>query len=93
MAPGRVQLFIQRTTMIVRRQTIMTFVIRSTPFCSPMQQVPKPNAVTITIQKVISPGLESMVLNTLPTASVSMPEKVPVAILKKYASIHPPTVV
>ena len=44
--------------MIVSRHTIITFVIRSTPFCNPMQQVPKPNAVTITIQKVISPGLE-----------------------------------
>ena len=55
MAPSSVRECTARTTIRARRQSIITLVILSTPFCSPSEQMPKDRSTARIIQKVIVP--------------------------------------
>ena len=79
--------------MMPRRHTIITFVTRSTPFCSPRLHTRKPSTITTSIQPTSSVGLASIALNTSPTPALSKPLNAPVAIFTTNDSIQPPTVV
>ena len=68
------------SAMTPSKAIIITFVIRSTPFCRPRLQTKKPMTTTASIQPTISEGLASMVPKTPATPSGSSPTKVPVAI-------------
>ena len=60
--------------MSTSRQSIMTFVTRSRPFCRPKEQTRKPATTTTSAQSAISPGEESIAPKALATSSVLMPE-------------------
>ena len=79
--------------MMPKRHTIITFVMRSTPFCSPRLHTRKPSTMTTSIQPMSSVGFASMSLNTAPTPTLSRPLNAPVPIFTTNDSIQPPTVV
>ena len=55
----------------------MALVMRSTPFCRPMEQIKKPSTTTTTIQKPMVTGWLSMPEKASATWSVSMPSSWP----------------
>ena len=69
-----------RITIMASRASIIHLVILSTPFFSPMEQIRKPTATTITIQKVSVPGLAFMELKMPSTSSVVDPTNRPLAV-------------
>ena len=69
--------------MMRSRQLIIALVIFSTPFCSPIEQTPKPITTTITIQIIMSRGSPSMLLKMPPTSSGVLPANSPPAIFTK----------
>ena len=69
-----------RMTIINKREIIITFVTFSRPFCNPMEQTKIPAITIMTIQKPITCGWLSMVLNCEATASESKPVNFPVAV-------------
>ena len=83
MAPGRVRLRTDSTTIRHSSASIIHLEMRSRPFCRPMLHTAKPKMTVTAIQGPTSKGLASISLNTPPTAWVSSPAKVPVRNLKK----------
>ena len=80
--------------MTPSRQTIITFVMRSTPFCRPRLQTRKPSTMTTSIQPTSSEGLASMASNTPPTPrGVQAVEGARAPSSPRKTSIQPPTVV
>ena len=91
--PGSVTARTTSTAMMPNRQIIITFVMRSTPFCNPRLHTRKPSTMTTSIQPTNSVGFASMSLNTAPTPALSRPLNAPVPIFTTNDSIQPPTVV
>ena len=60
MPPGSITLFTASTTISASRASIIHLVMRSTPFCRPMEQIRKPSTTTTTIQKPMVTGWLSM---------------------------------
>ena len=71
------------TIMIRNRQAIIALVMRSTPFCRPMLQMPKPSAMVMSMKTPIYTGCPSMPLKTAPTSSGVLPVNSPASILVK----------
>ena len=72
---------------------IMTFVIRSTPFCRPKLHTKKPITTATTIHPISHAGFSNMPLKAAPVKAASAPLNMPDAICGTYDSIHPHTVV
>ena len=67
--------------MMASRHTIITLVMRSTPFCRPSEHTPMAMATATTIQVTSSAGLASMLSKAAAVWAVLASEKVPEAIL------------
>ena len=83
-APGSSRLFTASTSINMISAVIIKVLSFSRPFWSPLLQIRNPASIVRIVKKLISTGLESMVLNTPPTSSAVMPGvKVPVTNLTK----------
>ena len=71
----------------------MTFVTRSTPFCTPARVTPTPTPTMMSMYTVNCTGSAKRPLNTSATWELSSPTNSPVALFTTNASIQPPTVV
>ena len=74
---------IVRMTMIARRQSMVTFMIFSTPFCRPMLQMPKDSRMTSTVQKDSVGTEESMPAYFSETSEAVTPVNSPFAMRKQ----------
>ena len=93
MPPGRVTARTHSTSMMTNSALIMTFVMRSTPFCRPRLQISTPSTTTMAMYTSISPGLASSALKIWLLCSAVTPVSCPVALFTMKASIQPATVV
>ena len=75
------------------RAVIMTLVTLSTPSCRPRERIRKPAMTETAIKPHCLAGEAIMFSNSAATPSVSRPSKVPAAVVQKYWSIQPQTVV
>ena len=74
--------------------TIITFVMRSTPFSRPMAHTPKQVRMTSAVTPMFRPGLVTMEPNTPPSCSaVVLTMMEPVRYLQKYTTNQPEMVV
>ena len=77
-----------------RRATIIHFVILSTPFCRPNEQMLKQTRMTANVAQTMSTGLLITVPNTAPSSSALLYARIePSAYFIKYISIQPEIVV
>ena len=90
---GNVNALTTSTSIMKNKLTIIAFVIFSTPFSKPREQTASPSNEIMIIQKIISFRFDVSVPKILVIFSESAPTNSPFNIWKKYASIHPPTVV
>ena len=71
----------------------MTFVTRSTPFCTPARVTPTPTPTMTSMYTASCTGSASKPLKTSATWELSKPTNSPEALFTTKASIQPPTVV
>ena len=71
------------TTMIASRQSMVAFMIFSTPFWSPMLQIQKESRMTSMVQNMSVPGDWSMESYFSATASAVTPVNSPFAMRKQ----------
>lgn len=79
-APSKVTERTTSTAIRASRQTISTFVTRSTPFCRPRWHTKSAIAQATNIQNTNSTGLASMVLKSILVPAASMVARLAVAI-------------
>ena len=84
---------IPSTTIRMSRATIILEVIFSTPFCSPIEQMPKQSMTVIAMKINMLSGWFIRLPNCSPTAVASKPLKSPRNVLKKYSNNQPVIVV
>ena len=82
-----------RATSTTNRAIIMTFVTRSTPFCTPARVTPTPTPTMMSMYTASCTGSASKPLKTSATWELSSPTNSPEALFTTKASIQPPTVV
>ena len=87
------KLFIARITIITSRASIITFVTRSSPFLSPIEHISTAAARTIATNSIIVSGSASTESKCSDIPAASRSASAPLAVEKKYLSIHPATVV
>ena len=92
-APGSVTARMHSASITTNSVAIITFVMRSTPFCRPRLHTRKPMTTATIIQPISATGSASMPLNASPANAASAPSNMPDAICGTYASIQPHTVV
>ena len=88
-APSSVMERTASTTISTMSSTIIFLVMRSTPFFSPSEQMPKPSRMTIARHSTCTQGSATSPSNCALTPSAVIPAKSPRIILKIYARIQP----